>query len=462
MRLICWRPEASPDLNSRNRILWLILVVALGLRVATAVVVDRYVQAAGRQFLIEGDANGYWELGNRLATGQAYCIHQPPRYVLRTPGFPLLLAASIRGFGPSILAASVLLAVVGTACVWLTWRLARWCLSAEEALAAAAIAAVSPLQVGNSVLILSETWFAFWLLICLLALCRLIPGTRRASAIEQPVTAVTDLAPAADGGPASGPDRPAAAVTSAGMGTDVFWATLSGLLTGVTVLVRPGWILWTGVSALLVFAFGCGSRRRRLGLGVLIGIGCLLALTPWAWRNFQVTGHWIFTSLWSGPSLYDGLHPGATGASDMSFVDQETVYATFSEYAANAHYKQRAWDFVRQNPGRTLQLAVIKAGRYLSLTPNATGFSGGPVSLICLVFYAVLCVLLIMGVNALRDRPALLALLLAPFLQFLLVHMVFVGSVRYRLPVEFSLLILAAAGLRDAVRRLGIERPVGS
>lgn len=223
-------------------------------------------------------------------------------------------------------------------------------------------------------------------------------------------------------------------------------AVVCGVITGLSVLVRPGWILWAGVASLLIMVFGHGTAKQRVGRSILLCAGCLLALFPWAARNDRVTGHWVWTSLWSGPSLYDGLHPGATGASDMDFVDREQVFSTMTEYDANAHYKQRAVEFVLQNPKRSLQLAWIKAGRYLSLTPNAAGFSGGPVSLVCLVFYVFLCLLLAAGCWSLRRRRALLALLTAPFLQFLLVHMVFVGSVRYRLPVEFPLMILASAG----------------
>ena len=87
--------------GTRNKF-WIILLLALLVRVAAAIAIDQHVTSSGRSFLIEGDANGYWELGQHIAAGEDYAIHQPPRYVLRTPGFPLLLAASIRVFGDSI------------------------------------------------------------------------------------------------------------------------------------------------------------------------------------------------------------------------------------------------------------------------------------------------------------------------------------------------------------------------
>ena len=394
-----------------------LFLLALGLRIGAAVLIDRHVTLAGRQFLIEGDANGYWELGQKLAVGQEYSIFTPPRQVHRTPGFPLLLAASIRLWGDSVFAASLVMAFVGAACCWLTWKLARQVATERVALWALLIVAVSPLQIGSNVQILSETWFSFWLLLCLIAMSPLV-----SSSIQ---------------------DGRSQALSS----------LVTGLLTGLTVLVRPGWILWPWFSSAIVFVFGGQSMKRKIAIGLLLFAGCYLALLPWAIRNHNVTGHWIFTSLWSGPSLYDGLHSKATGASDMEFFDQENVLSTMSEFDMNAHYKQRAFEFAISNPVRTAELAIIKAGRYLSPTLNATGFSGGPFSLFCLAWYAVFWALVGYGAIELRKDRGILLLLTAPFLQFLLVHMVFVGSIRYRLPVEFPLSVIAAKGFVGLQRK---------
>lgn len=424
--------DTQDDVDRRRRLLRCVaalLTLALGLRVAAAVLVDRKVTADGRQFLIEGDANGYWELAGRIAAGEEYAIYTPPRRVLRTPGFPLLLAACRVVLGDSIFAASLVMAIIGTGCCALTWLLARRLFDDRTALVALWLTAIAPIQIGSNVQILSETWFSFWLLLCLLALQPLVETLAGYSRARR---------------------REGAAQSSAKILRRAFCC---GLLTGLATLVRPGWILWTGFSAVLVLA---SSRQRRTGLlaATLIVVGCFVALLPWAWRNHTVSGHWVFTSLWSGPSLYDGLHPGATGASDMTFVDTEDVYATMNEYDANEHYKARAIEFARQNPRRAIELAFIKAGRYLSPTLNASGFSGGPFSLVCLVWYGTFAILVVAGNVHMPDRRAMLGLLTGPFLQFLLVHMVFVGSIRYRLPVEFPLSIVAAHGLVAMVGRI--------
>lgn len=414
-------------LPSKRTAFWTILFVAFLLRVVAAVVIDQKVRSEGRQFLIEGDANGYWELGQKIAAGEEYSIYTPPRRVLRTPGFPLLLAACIKVFGKSIFTASLVMAAVGAACCWLTYLLARGILNETLSLWAMLLVAISPLQIGSNVQILSETWFTFWLLLCLIALRPLLRRT-------QPVAEFVKT---------PGSDELGYGSATTGLSR----AFVCGILTGLTTLVRPGWILWAGLSAGLILVFAEGRLFQRFARAAMIGLGCFVALLPWAWRNHEVTGHWIFTSLWSGPSLYDGLHPGATGASDMTFVDSENLFSTMSEFDANSNYKERAFQFAIENPGRAIELAVLKSARYLSPTLNAVGFSGGLFSLVCLAWYVLLLLFVVAGALRSFGGFAEVLLLAGPFLQFLLVHMVFVGSVRYRLPVEFPLTVLAAAGL---------------
>ena len=138
----------------------------------------------------------------------------------------------------------------------------------------------------------------------------------------------------------------------------------------------------------------------------------------------------------------------------MTFVDTENLFSRMSEYDVNAEYKRRAYEFAVSDPVRTIELGFLKAGRYLSPTLNATGFTGGPFSLFCLIWYLIFLSFIVAGTWDLRTKPVILLLLAGPFLQFLLVHMVFVGSIRYRLPVEFPLSVIAARGIAVVWRRM--------
>lgn len=420
--------------DSENAAQWmpfvvLLMAVALVLRVVMAFVVERHVQAAGRPFLIEGDANGYWELAENIATGEDYVIYG--RQVLRVPGFPLLLAASISLFGNSVLAARLVLAVVGAGCCWLTYCLGRQVHTRRIGFWAAMYVAVCPLHVGNSVLILSETLFTFWMLVSLLSLLLLL----RCGA-----TARDD------------------ADTRANFGSVFCRALVTGALVGVTVLSRPGFLPWLMISCVGVLILLRRSLTQRLTVCAGLMLACLLVLLPWAARNATVTGHWVFTSLWSGPSLYDGLNARATGASNMQFFEDDNVMARMSEFEMNEYYTLKSIEFVRANPGRIVSLAFTKAAAFLNPVPNLARSVGWGACVTCVVFWAVLFCSAVAGLVARQWEPSDLLVLLGPLVLFLLVHMVFVGSVRYRLPVECPLSVLGAIGWHHLVLRRGDSR----
>ncbi|MEZ6063842.1 MAG: glycosyltransferase family 39 protein [Planctomycetaceae bacterium] len=405
------------------------LVIALLLRILAAIVIERHVQDAGRQFLIEGDSNGYWILAQKIAAGEDYEIYTPPRRVLRMPGFPLLLAGSIRLFGDRIFAARIVLAFVGTACCWLTYLLGTRLVMRRVGFWAALFVAVNPLHVGNSVIILSETWFTFWMLLSLLALTGLLQAGQEGCSIVTGNALPHSLA-----------------------GKTCAWrlwlrAILVGGLIGAASLVRPGFLPWLAFCFLAVTILVRRSFPARVVIATGLLIGCGLAMLPWTLRNVAVTGHWVVTSLWSGPSLYDGLNPEATGASDMQFFDRENVLSKMSEFEMNRHYKDRAVDFVKNHLGRAVELAFVKAVRFLNPVPNQLN-SNRVIQGLCIIWYVAFLLLLVGAVwSRLLDMEGWVVVL-GPFLLFLLVHMVFVGSVRYRLPVEFPMSVQAACGLR--------------
>ena len=432
-------------------VLVLILVSAVMLRAAMAVIVDRSAQQAGRSFLVEGDANGYWELAEKLAAGKDYSIYQPARQVLRVPGFPLLLAATIKVFGNSILAARFVLACVGAACCLLTFLLATQLFNRKIGLVAAGFLAVHPLQIANSVLILSETWFTFWMLLSLISFTAFF---KRFCHSDGQHPAGSEIASEANRSQTPPEKTLFGRITKTNIDLRRA-ALLSGGLIGITVLVRPGFLPWIGFCVPAILLCHNRSWTSRLLQSALLVIGCLLIMMPWALRNQKATGHFVLTSLWSGPSLYDGLNPTATGASDMTFFDEEQVMNRMSEYEMNQHYSQRAVQYALDNPGRAIELGFRKAGLYLMPVPNFVKSRSWAGSVICLGFWLLLFVGVIASLSRLcrtvfrgqpRDSALILLITVGPFLLFLLVHLAFVGSVRYRLPIEFPLTILSVHG----------------
>lgn len=416
---------------------WLIaiLCVALFARLATAYAVQRYV---GDQLcVISGDAEGYWQLARKIAAGQPYSFADPPRRVHRMPGFPAVLALSMKLFGESPFAARCLLAFVGTAACGSVYLLGRQLFDERVGVIACGLTAFSPVMTGFSVLLLSETLFALMLTLSLWCAAKWLATPTRSA--------------------------------SEGVGTSdprlrfgFVWAGVTGAAIAVATLVRPSWLLAGPALAAAVIALNLrkkkdhGDRRSASGrqFEAMVMLATLfVTLLPWAWRNHAVSGHWVFTTLWSGPSLYDGLNPVANGDSNMEFFDRENLMAKMTEWDVDQHYQQAAWQFARQNPGRAIELTFLKLWRYWKPWPSAEQFGGLGSAVLVFVFFVPVCVLAARGCWLVRQQLWAWLLTLGPIFYFAAIHAVFVGSLRYRLPAEYPLCVLAAVGLSDSFKK---------
>lgn len=395
---------------------WILLAIALVLRLGFAFEVQRRVsQTPGRLCLISGDAEGYWELAGKMASFQTYSIHGPPRYVLRMPGFPLLLAIPRFVFGDQPFPARLLLACTGTLACALTYLLGKELSGTAVGWWAMAYTTFSPTMLLFSVMFLSETAFAAALLASLIAVARL------SKQLADPSTKLRLQL--------------------------ILLSLVTGCLIGVATYMRPTWLLiGPGVSMLLVLLGRCGIQAR-IAAAVLVCVGLAVAMSPWTIRNAIVTGHPIPTTLWVGPSLYDGLHPNATGESDMTFFDTEQLMSRMSEYEMDQDYRRRAWAFVATNPAKTVWLAGVKQLRYWSPAPNSEQFQSRVLTFVAWAAYLPLILLALVGGWFSRRNVWLLVITAAPILYFAALHLLFVGSLRYRLPAEYPLAVLAAIGL---------------
>lgn len=418
-------PRASDRLAS----LTLLIGLGLALRALAALAVQAVVERKGTRCVFP-DTDIYWQLAAAIRAGSAYVVHQfgQPHYALRTPGYPLFLAALQAIFGDGrggVVAARLVQAILGSGCVFLVDRLVRrvhpeglsgrgW----TTAHIAAALAAVEPYAVGMSVLLLSEALFIPWMLLGLWGLARLWPS-----------------------GDEAGPRRSG-------------WIALAtGLAWGAATLARPSWILFVPLALLawVVFA-GQGRRGRAVRGALIVALGLAVAMAPWWVRNGRIFGRFVPTALWVGASLYDGLNSAADGSSDMTFLELDR-FRDLDETSQDAALRKEAITFAAKNPRQAIELALVKIGRFWSPWPNAAGLRSRAAAWGSAAAMLPVFALILVGVWDRRRDPRALVLLGGPVVYFMLLHAVFVSSVRYRIPGMFPAFGLAALGARRLVHR---------
>ncbi|WP_435017402.1 ArnT family glycosyltransferase [Tundrisphaera sp. TA3] len=409
-----------PDAPRRRIPAWAwILAAALALRLAAAVLVT-WITARKGTLCVFPDTIIYWELARAIVAGEPFRVFQgdAPHYALRTPGYPIFLAACRWLFGPSLLAVRIVQAGVGTLGVWLLSRLVRsaWPEDRRDgwpslAWIAAAVMAVDPYIVGMSALVLSEAIF----------IPLMVAGLWAIAAAWTPRGAE----------PPRHPDRA---------------AILGGLAMGAAVLARPSWLLFVpAVLAAWVIGAGRGRRGAALRGSLLVALAMAALMAPWWVRVYRIHGRFVPTALWVGASLYDGVGPQANGESDMAFVDAPDV-RSLPELEQEDAFRRRSWRSIRDDPGRILRLALVKVGRFWSPWPNAAMLRSPAIDAASALITLPAFGLLMLGAWDRRRDFRALALLLGPLVYFCALHSLFVSSIRYRIPGMVPALGLVAAG----------------
>jgi hypothetical protein len=228
------------------------------------------------------------------------------------------------------------------------------------------------------------------------------------------------------------------------------WALASigaGVCLLAAIMLRPSSMILLMVAPLVVLCLGRFRVSSWLRAGVLVAV-VMAGLFPWAARNARILGEWRWTTTRGGISLYDGVQPGATGASDLAHTKLDPAVAGLDELAWDRHWHEQAVAAIREDPGRILTLAGRKFLRTWNIIPNEENSRRGTVALISGVWVTGILLACVAGLWRVRGAVRWWLMLLAPVLAFTLVHMVYIGSVRYRIPLMPFLFVLGAAGVR--------------
>jgi hypothetical protein len=352
-----------------GRLLAGIVGAGLLLRLALAVFVAPYPER-----FIQADAIGYDRLALNLAAGHGFSLREAEPYTpdnLRTPGYPLTVAAVYAAFGHRPDLVLLLQAVMGALTVGLAYGLGRLLGGAGAGLGAAALLAASPLPITYSAVLWAETEytlaFTLSLILSLLMLRNRQPG----------------------------------------------WVIAGAVAAGLAALIHPRSVYVPYLFALALAAGGLALWRRRFpgeagaaaarpGLGAALARAGLyllvfqLVLLPWRLRNAAVFG---VANLTSGAGLNLLQYGAALAEASQTGEDQWAITRRYeAEVKAlsptplnEAQFYELAWDLALQkiagNPAAYARVHLAGMARTLlpgtltlnNLLTGRTGFDVGQV-----------------------------------------------------------------------------------
>jgi len=223
-------------------------------------------------------------------------------------------------------------------------------------------------------------------------------------------------------------------------------AVAAGVLLLVGVLLRPAAIVLV-LCAPMVVLIARPLKREAVLAGALSVLVVVVGLLPWAIRNKCVIGEFRWLTTRGGISLYDGLQPRATGGSDLGHTKTIPELQGVDELQWDAYFRDRAWQALRDDPTRAVQLAGRKFLRTWSLIPNVKTYRHGASAVVSAIWMGVALLFAFVGFCTHSKTWRCKLTLLAPVVAVTLLHMVFVGSVRYRVPVMPMVLVLSVMGI---------------
>ena len=387
---------------------WVMLVVAAALGVRIAVV---STQPQEIQF---PDGLRYDAAARSLLAGQGLYVslgHVEGK-AQEVPGYPLFLAAHykvLREISPAAtphLPVRLSQALLGALSCWLLYGIVSPLFGRKAAVLAAALMAIDPWMIFFNGLMLAEALFIFiWLMMMMV----LIQGRRWPRWIVV--------------------------------------LTLSIIFASATY-VRPAGFLFL---PLLVICYRYSEPRfwhAILGGLALVALS-VMWLLPWGFRNQQETGAFTLLHHGGGISFYEAQGPQAVAGPGYERIDAALWQqaAQLDEVQRSRMFSELALYQMKSDPLRALKLGGQRIARTWNPVPNDPAAQQGWAFYISAAYCLPVFALAVTGLIIHWGRWWPIVLTLATPIYFTGIHMLFVGSIRYRLPAMPFVHALAAAAL---------------
>jgi hypothetical protein len=227
--------------------------------------------------------------------------------------------------------------------------------------------------------------------------------------------------------------------------------TFSGLLLGLATLTRS---VIVGFPALAGLWLWIRKWRREAVLLVLVIVALVL---PWCVRNTLLHDKLTFVETSMGYNLYLGYHPEGDGS--FIFGPSLDLITILDDAERDAVGRQRAWEFIQQNPWRVPELMLRKLGHLFGLEDRAFAYFYSNGLLGTLPPWAVIALFLLLVLPLVIVLPlAILGLVIGPrspgwqlttllLAWYIGVHMLIMAEERFHLAILPLLAALVGRGL---------------
>lgn len=230
----------------------------------------------------------------------------------------------------------------------------------------------------------------------------------------------------------------------------VTWASA---LFALSILARPTMdvfapivILW---NALFIRKKGVFQASRDL---VSYGIIYALIMSPWWYHNLKKYDQFVRLAPSFGVVFYAGNNPLNTSGGGIYGIDYDLKNVEGYHYSDSAIKKDSALrdaaiKYIRQEPKRFFEMALVKFFRFWRLTPYTPIVKGNSMALITTISLLPIIFFAFVTLITRREMFKYFTPILGFAVYLTMVHMITLSSIRYRYPLEPLLILIAAPSI---------------
>ncbi len=359
---------------------------------------------SGQAHRISSDSTDYVQMAKHVNRGEGFQIGDAPT-TRRPPVYAVVIAPFLK-YNLFPLGVQILQALLGALSCVLIYAISVQIFDPKTGLLAAALFSLDYMSVRQTVTLLPEVVFVFFILASFYGLFK---GIKEKS---------------------------------------LLWLFLSGIFAGLSVLTKDSLLFYFPIIIVWLWLW---KREVKSGLlrGVIFALGFMSVITPWVARNCLLYQRPVLVTVSSGHSFYLGNNPSVTGritgqdwalGEDTVLPEDPNLPPLFT-VEADRYLMRRGLEFVREHPQRFIYLMWTKT---LNMwRPYRVDSPWAAKILICLSYLPVL-VFGLFGIGLTRSRWKELFPILALLLYLVTVHAVTIASVRYRYPAMPFLTMFAS------------------
>jgi len=182
----------------------------------------------------------------------------------------------------------------------------------------------------------------------------------------------------------------------------------------------------------------------------IVFVSYILLLSFWWIRNYLILDKFVLFTTSSGANLYLGNNScNKNGGIDWGVdVDKNFVYqlknSNLDEVSKDKIFKQKAINFIKENPDRFVELIYKKFIRFWNIQFNNENFKNSIYNYIMILSFTPILIGFLVSLFLLKEKYKEMIPIFVLILYYTFIHSIIISSIRYRLPIEPFLIILAS------------------